>query len=239
MKNAAQTRVLAIVLALATVAACVLAAMNFEHENGLEVPTDRVWWVEANGGLRAERVPVESPGHRAGIRTGDILLSVNEQPTPRVASLGREMFHSGIWAHATYSILRPVPQSVDLHGATRLDIHVILEPKDRTINQGLRFIALVYLCIGIYVLFRRWTAPKSVHFYVFCLASFVLYSFRSTGEPGTFDWYIYWGNMAAQALQPALFLHFAVSFSDNFASDHRRRLGRRIGCALLYLPGVF
>jgi two-component system NtrC family sensor kinase len=235
MKNAAQTRVLAIVLALATVAACVLAAMNFEHENGLDVPTDRVWWVESNGGLRAERVPADSPGHRAGIRTGDVLLSVNEQRTPRVASLGREMFHSGIWAHATYSILRPVPQSIDLNGATRLDIQVILEPKDRSINQGLRFIALVYLCIGIYVLFRRWTAPKSIHFYVFCLASFVLYSFRSTGELGIFDW----GNMVAQALQPALFLHFAVSFSDNYASDQRNRFRRRLVCALLYVPGIF
>ncbi|WP_353071370.1 GAF domain-containing sensor histidine kinase [Tunturiibacter gelidoferens] len=239
MKNASQTRILAIVLAVATVAACVLAAMNFDRESGFDVPTDGIWWVEAATGLRAERVPAVSPGHRAGIRTGDILVSVDDQPTPRVASLTREMFRSGIWAHATYSILRPVPQSIDLHGATKLDIQVILEPKDRTINQGLRFIALVYLCIGIYVLFRRWTAPKSVHFYVFCLASFVLYSFRSTGEPGTFDWYIYWGNMAAQALQPALFLHFAVSFSDNFASDQRKRLGRRIACVLLYLPGVF
>src|SRR6266702_641213 len=235
MKNAAQTRVLAIVLALATVAVCVLAAMNFEHENGLEVPTDGVWWVEGNGGLKAERVPSSSPGHRAGIRTGDILVSVNDRPTPRVASLGREMFHSGIWAHATYSILRPVPQSVDLHGATRLDIQVILEPKDRSINQGLRFIALVYLCIGIYVLFRRWTAPKSIHFYVFCLASFVLYGFRSTGELSWADW----GNMVAQALQPALFLHFAVSFSDNYASDQRNRFKRRLICALLYLPGIF
>ena len=235
MKNAAQTRVLAIVLALATVAICVLAAMNFEHENGLDVPTDGVWWVEANGGLRAERVPTESPGHRAGIRTGDILLSVGNQPTTRLASLGREMFRSGIWAHATYSILRPVPQSVDLHGATRLDIQVILEPKDRSINQGLRFIALVYLCIGIYVLFRRWTAPKSIHFYVFCLASFMLYSFRSTGELGIFDW----GNMVAQALQPALFLHFAVSFSDNYASEQRNRFRRRLICGLLYVPGIF
>jgi two-component system NtrC family sensor kinase len=239
MNNASQTRILAVVLAVATVAACVLAAMNFDRESGLDVPTDGIWWVEAATGLRAERVPVLSPGHRAGIRTGDILVSVDDQPTPRVAPLVREMFRSGIWAHATYSILRPVPQSIDLNGATKLDIQVILEPKDRSINQGLRFIALVYLCIGIYVLFRRWTAPKSVHFYVFCLASFVLYSFRSTGEPGTFDWFIYWGNMAAQALQPALFLHFAVSFSDNFASDQRKRLGRRIGCLLLYLPGVF
>src|SRR5271156_281477 len=239
MNNASQTRILAVVLALATVAACVLAAMNFDRESGFDVPTDGICGVEAPGGLRAERVPATSPGHRAGIRTGDILVSIDDQPTPRVAPLVREMFRSGIWAHATYAILRPVPQSIDLHGATKLDIQVILEPKDRSINQGLRFIALVYLCIGIYVLFRRWTAPKSVHFYVFCLASFVLYSFRSTGEPGTFDWFIYWGNMAAQALQPALFLHFAVSFSDNFASDQRKRLGRRIGCALLYLPGVF
>src|SRR6266851_7895081 len=239
MKNAAQTLVLAIVLALATVAACVLAAMNFEHENGLDVPTDGVWWVEANGGLKAERVPSSSPGHRAGIRTGDVLLSVNEQPTPRVASLGREMFRSGIWAHSTYSILRPVPQSIDLNRATRLDIQVILEPKDRSFNQYLRFIALVYLCIGIYVLFRRWTAPKSIHFYVFCLVSFVLYSFKYTTEFDTFDWIIYWGNMAAAALQPALFLHFAVSFSNDSEAEHRKRLGRRLLSAALYVPGIF
>jgi len=235
MKNAAQTRVLAVLLALATIAACALAAMNFEHESGLGVPTDGIWWVEATGGLRAERVPADSPGNRAGIRTGDILVSVDDQPTPRVAALGREMYRSGIWGHATYSILRPVPQSIDLNGATRLDIQVILGEKDRSINQGLRFIALVYLSIGIYVLFRRWTAPKSIHFYVFCLASFVLYSFKPTGELGIYDW----GNIVALALQPALFLHFAVSFSDNFASAHRDRFRRTLLYVLLYVPGIF
>ena len=245
MKNAAQTRILAIVLALATVLACVLAGMNFERENGVDVPDDGIWWVEAPGGLlaqsglRAQKVPVESPGHSAGIRTGDVLISVDDQPTVRLAGLVREMFRDGIWARATYSILRPAPNSVDLNGATRLDIQVILEPKDRSINQGLRFIAMVYLCIGIYVLFRRWTAPKSVHFYVFCLASFVLYSFRYAGEPGIFDWIIYWGNLGALALQPALFLHFAASFSDNFASQHRNRVARRILCGLFYVPGAF
>jgi two-component system NtrC family sensor kinase len=239
MKNAAQTRILAIVLALATVAACVLAGMNFEQENGFDVPIDGIVWLETAGGLRADRVPADSPGHRAGIRAGDVLVSIDDQPTERLAPLVREQFRSGIWSHATYSILRPLPHSTSLTDATRLDIQVILEPKDRSINQGLRFIAMVYLCIGIYVLFRRWTAPKSVHFYVFCLASFVLYSFKSTGEPGAFDWIIYWGNLTAQALQPALFLHFAFSFSDNFASEQRNRVGRRILCGLLYLPGIF
>jgi PAS domain S-box-containing protein len=45
--------------------------------------------------------------------------------------------------------------------------------------------------------------------------------------------------MVAQALQPALFLHFAVSFSDNYASDQRNRFKRRLICGLLYLPGIF
>ena len=102
--------------------------------------------------------------------------------------------------------------------------------------QGSRLIALVYLLIGLYVLFRRWTAPKSLHFYVFCLVSFVLYAFRSTGEPGLFDRVIYWGNLIANMLQPALFVHFAVSFSDAGGADEgaaakaRKRLGTEAVC---------
>jgi PAS domain S-box len=239
MKNAAQTRILAIALAIATLAACVLALMNLERENSFEVPTDGVSWVEASGGLRAKHVPAGSPGDRAGIRVGDILVGINERPVNRMAPLVREMFRSGIWAHATYSILRPSPHTADLKDAAKLDIQVILEPTDRSINQGLRFIALVYLCIGIYVLFRRWTAPKSTHFYVFCLVSFVLYSFKYTTELDTFDWIIYWGNMAAAALQPALFLHFAVNFSDDYSPKRSGKLRRQILCFSLYLPGIF
>jgi len=239
MKNAAQTRILAIALAVATLAACVLALMNLERENGFDVPTDGVSWVEATGGLQAKHVPAGSPGDRAGIRTGDILVGINERPVARMAPFVREMFHSGIWAHATYSILRPVAHASDLKNAAKLDIQVILEPTDRSINQGLRFIALVYLCIGIYVLFRRWTAPKSTHFYIFCLVSFVLYSFKYTTELDTFDWIIYWGNMAASALQPALFLHFAVNFSDDYSSKPSGRFRRRLLGIALYLPGIF
>jgi len=239
MKNAAQTRILAIALAVATLAACVLALMNLERENGFDVPTDGVSWVEASGGLQAKHVPAGSPGDRAGIRTGDILVGINERPVARMAPFVREMFHSGIWAHATYSILRPVAHASDLKNAAKLDIQVILEPTDRSINQGLRFIALVYLCIGIYVLFRRWTAPKSTHFYIFCLVSFVLYSFKYTTELDTFDWIIYWGNMAASALQPALFLHFAVNFSDDYSSKPSGKFRRRLLGIALYLPGIF
>ena len=239
MKNAFQTRILAVALALATLAICVFAALNVRQEGTFDVPTDGVWWVEAGNGLRAERVPADSPAQRAGVRPGDILQAINERPTPRLAPFVHEMYHSGIWAHATYSILRPNAHSANPDNGVKLDISVILEPADRSFKQIMRFIALVYLCIGIYVLFRRWTAPKSTHFYIFCLVSFVLYAFKYTGAFDILDEIIYWGNVAATAIQPALFLHFAFSFSDDIAYEQRNRIRRRLLSSLLYLPGLF
>ena len=156
------------------------------------------------------------------------------------------MSSNGIYDHAaTYSIVRPGAESHGLEGAAPFPVQVILEAADRSTDQGSRLIALVYLLIGLYVLLRRWTAPKSTHFYVFCLVSFVLYAFRSTGDPGLFDRVIYWGNLAANMLQPALFLHFAVSFSDptedggSTEAKMPRRLRRQVLAALLYVPGAF
>jgi two-component system, NtrC family, sensor kinase len=238
MKAAFQTRVLAIALALATLAVCVFACVNLAHENSFDVPTDGIGWIENQGGLRAARVPTASPGERAGIRKGDILVAIDDHPTPRLAPFMFVVYHDGIWAHSTYTILRPIPHKDKAHSFARFDVQVILEPTDRSINQVQRMIALVYLSIGLYVLFRRWTAPKSLHFFVFCLVSFVLYAFKYTGELDTFDWMIYWGEIAASALQPALILHFAVDFSEREDGDPQRRLRRWIVGSLLYLPGA-
>ncbi len=242
MKNAFQTRILAVVLAAATLGACVLAGLNISAESDYNVPTDGVWWTEATGGLCAEQVPTDSPGHRAGIRPGDILQSVDDHPTPRVSVFTRQLFRVGTYGKADYSIVRPAQRCTIGAHSTRFPVQVYLERTDRSIYYGLRLIALVYLSIGLYVLFRRWTAPKSTHFFVFCLVSFVLYAFRYTGQFDTLDWVIYWSAIVAEALQPALFLHFAFSFSDS-GQDHRpdlqRSRGRRALAVLAYLPGVY
>jgi two-component system NtrC family sensor kinase len=246
MRDAFQTRILAIALAIATLGLCVLAGLNLSQELSAEFPTDGAIWAEAHGGLQAERVPVGSAAYSAGVRKGDILQAVDELPTPRVAPLEREMKRSGVWSHVTYSILRPIMGEPADQGA-KLDIQVILEPSDRSTDTGSRLIALVYLLIGVYVLLRRWTAPKATHFYVFCLVSFVLYAFRWTGEPGVFDRLIYWGNLVANMLQPALFLHFAVSFSDAGDGEDANTaeaapafgLRRRLAIVVMYLPGAF
>ncbi len=238
MKNAFQTRVLAVLLAIATLAACVLAALNVTAEADYNVPTDGVFWSEVPGGLCAQQVPSDSPGGRAGIRTGDILLSVDDLPTPRLANFVRDIFHDGSFAKANYSIARPAQRCLLTPTVVPFKIQVILAETDRSINYGLRLIALVYLSIGLYVLFRRWTAPKSTHFYVFCLVSFVLYAFRYTGRLDAFDQLIYWSTIVAAALQPALFLHFAFSFSDSLPHPVHR-LRRAILAILAYLPGFY
>lgn len=213
MERSLQTRFVAVTLALLTAAAVLLAIFNFQQEQHFQRPTDGVWWEESHGTLQAERVPADSAGERAGIKAGDFLLSVNQQPTPRIASLTREMYRTKIYGSANYVISR---------GGIRIDVPVILDSADVSINLGMRLIALVYLGIGLYVLFRRWTAPHATHFYIFCLASFVMYSFLYTSKLNVFDQTIYWGWIVAGALQPALFLHFALSFSGR--SQKRKAL---------------
>ena len=70
--------------------------------------------------------------------------------------------------------------------------------------------------------------------YIFCLVSFVAYSFHYTGKLDAFDWEIYWSNVAAWVLLPALFLHFVLTFPE------KRELVRKypLLLTLIYVPGA-
>ena len=60
-----QIRVAVVLLAGFTLAAAILASLNFAKEGSFSLPTDQVSWVEAPGGLKAQRVLKDGPG-RAG-----------------------------------------------------------------------------------------------------------------------------------------------------------------------------
>ena len=220
-----QSRFTVVLLTLLTAAAIVFAAINFQKEREFQIPYDGVWWLEHDGDLIADQVQPDGPGAKAGIKSGDRLAAVNEQPVNDGAALQRELWRAGVWSKATYSLVRQ---------AVPVDTDVVLIPTEKSQNTWLRLIALIYLGIGLYVLLRRWTAPGSLHFYVFCLASFVLYSFQYTGKLNGFDWSIYWGSIAAGLLQPALFLHFVLTFPERrrFVLEHRWAL------PTVYLPGL-
>ncbi|HUI85345.1 MAG TPA: ATP-binding protein [Candidatus Binatia bacterium] len=208
-----QTRFFAAFLALVSVAAIVFAWINFQKDREYFAPYDGVWWVEDGGHLRAQRVEPDGPGQKAGIKADDRLVAVEGRSVSNVGTLEHQLYNVGVWSKANYSLLR---QGVSLEAP------VILTPADRSLYAGLRLIALVYLGIGIYVLFRRWTAPKSTHFYVFCLVSFIFYGFHYTGKLNDFDWIVYWSNVVAWLLQPALFLHFSLTFPERKGLVDRR-----------------
>jgi PAS domain S-box-containing protein len=104
----------------------------------------------------------------------------------------------------------------------------------RSARYYLCIVGLLYLLVGSFILVRRWNASKSIHFYAFCLASFILYTFSYTGKLNLFDTTIYWLNVLAWSLQPALFLHFCLSFPERPAFLR----GRSYVFPLLYLPGA-
>ncbi len=227
MENSLFNRLQATLLALATVGLVLLAVLNFRQESKFVQPDDGVWWIEVNGGLQANKVIPGSPGQLAGIHKGDLLTAINEVPVSRVSDFEHELYRTGAYLKAEYSITRD---------GVALDtpVEVIPEPTDRSSYLGLRFIGLIYLAIGIYVLFRRWTAPRALHFYLFCLVSFALNALKYTGEWNFVDKTVFWSNIVAGALQPALFLHFAISFPEERWKD----AGRRWLLVALYAPGI-
>jgi two-component system NtrC family sensor kinase len=225
MNRESQARSVAIVLFLLTLAAVIFAGFNFQTERRATAPNDGVTWVEHSGVLVADDVESDGPGTRAGIKLGDQLIAVNGQEVKNTSGLERQLYRTGVWQKATYSLVRH---------SVALDSNVILEPANRTLNNYLRGIALIYLAIGVYVLLRRWTAQGSTHFYIFCLVSFIAYSFHYTGKLDAFDWEIYWSNVAAWVLLPALFLHFVLTFPE------KREFVRKYPwlLTLIYVPGT-
>lgn len=225
MNREFEARFTAILLFLLTVAAVLLAGFNYKIEHQSAIPDDGAWWMERNGHLVADRLEANGPAERAGIRSGDEVVSVNGRSVDTLAAVTRQLYYSGVWSKATYSLIR---------GSVPLDVEVVLVPAERSMNDWLRLIALIYLSIGLYVLLRRWTAVGSTHFYIFCLVSFVFYSLHYTGKFNAFDWMVFWTNEVAWLLQPALFLHFVLTFPERrqFVNQHRWSI------PLLYLPGV-
>ncbi len=193
----------------------------------LPVSPGRRAGIQTHDILTGDKVQPESPRQREGIQAPDLPSEVNYTPTAQLADLERALYRTGVYGEAYYAITRDgIP----------LDTPVMVypEPSDRGLAQGLRVIGLIYLIIGFYVLFRRWGAPRATHFYLFCLVSFALYALKYTGKLDPLDQIVFWCNVLAESLQPALFLHFALSFPE----ERLKKLRRRWLLPMVYAPGA-
>jgi len=214
MKQNLRVSLGAVVLALATLAAVIFALLNFDQRTRYDLAYDGVTWIDTDHGVEARHVAPNSPASHTGIHEGDILLTFNGAPVARSTEVARLLDRAGLWTQVRYKLSRNGQEfEAPLVTATA--------EKPLATENYLRGVGLLYLFIGLFIFIRRWNAPRAVHFYIFCLASFILWSFKFSGKLDIFDWEIYWSEIAARLLVPALLLHFALVFPGRTESRMR------------------
>ncbi len=239
------------VLLLATLVCVMLAAGNLQQRLNYELPDDGVVWTAGSGGLKALRVAPDGPGEKAGVEPGDLLRRIDGVAVRQPSELAQLLFEGGAWRTTLYTIDHPTPDAGADGGAAAgaaagiryVEVERSVVIGAATINTPmyafLWLVALCYLAIGLTVLLRHRRRPMVLPFYVFCLASFVLYAFSYSGKLDALDRWIYWGDVWATVLAPAIFLHFCLSFgrSGRTSSPGRIFTGRVLR-ASVYLPAA-
>jgi two-component system, NtrC family, sensor kinase len=214
MKESLRVSVGAVVLALATLAAVIFAWLNFVQRSHYDMVDDGVAWSDGPSGIEAWKVVPDSPASTAGIHPGDILLAIDDAPVQNASHVARRLFRAGLWTQLRYKLSR---------NGEEFETRLITTPphKPITVENYLRVVGLLYLFIGLFIFIRRWNAPRAIHFYIFCLVSFILYSFQYSGKLDAFDLEVYWSSVVARLLAPALLLHFALVFPERSESPQK------------------
>src|SRR6516225_3239877 len=227
MKESLRVSVGAVVLALATLAAVIFAWLNFVQRSHYDMVDDGVAWSDTPSGIEAWKIVPDSPASTAGIHPGDILLAIDDAPVPNASHVARRLFRAGLWTQLRYKLSR---------NGEEFETRLITTPphKPITVENYLRVVGLLYLFIGLFIFIRRWNAPRAVHFYIFCLVSFILYSFQYSGKLDAFDLEVYWSSVVARLLAPALLLHFALVFPERSESPRKSLLK----FAAVYAPAL-
>lgn len=235
MEQGLKSQFLGALLVVLTLTAIICAGVNYQQQRRFHLPEDGAAWMDAAGPNGATRVVAAyvkpgGPADRAGIQPGDVLLRVAPiENTPAVevrqaTDVVQLLFRTGVWGKANYTLRR---------GGVEIPARVIVADANRDRALYAQYaVGAAYLIIGLFVFFRRNRAPKALHFYLLCLASFVLHTFHYTGKLNAFDTVIYMGNAAAGLLAPALFLHFCLTFPEGRRAFPLRR------AASIYLPAV-
>ncbi len=211
------------ILTILTIAAAVSAVINFQQQHRFRLADDGAVWVERGPRVEALHIEADGPAAKAGLKIGDTLLKINGAAIHQAIDVPKVLAAVGVWNKADYTASR---RGVEFKAA----VYTREEPLDPAVNYQY-VVGAAYLLIGLFVYFRRGSAYKALHFYIFCLVSFILGCFHYTGKLNGFDKVVYFSNVAAGLLAPAIFLHFCLTFPEP-----RRWMRARGRAALLYVP---
>ena len=226
----------ATLLLLLTVAAVIAAVYSFQRLRSFQLHDDGVTWVDritdpgtskAQTHVIAVYLEPSGPGANAQIRVGDEAVQIGPYSVHSALEVPQALSRLPVLSAATRYTLRR--NGIEF---TKNSIFLRAAPRDSAIFYQYG-VGLAYLTIGLFVYFRRTSAPQSLHFFLLCLVSFIAASFHYSGKLNAFDQFMYWGNIVAQLLAPAIFFHFCCTFHEA-----PRFLRRGSTSFLIYVPSL-
>ena len=231
--------VLLIVAALLAVAGALNFGQRWEHKSP---PTDGIRWVQTPNGVAAQSVDPNSNVGRAGVlsvQPGDVLRSISEDEIKfdevRYAhDIPIYLEEVGVGGHLIYLIERP-SNPEETRCCWKADIYPEGVTTWKTHDLYINFIGLIYLFVGLFVLFKQGDrAPFVPHFATLCLTAFAFYFFKSTGQYEDLDVAIAFLDDAAYILFAPILVHFCARYPVHQQISQRRRWP----IYLLYIPAA-
>jgi PAS domain S-box-containing protein len=224
-------------------------ALNFSQRlNHQSPPSDGVTWIDTAQGVVAKSVEPGSAAARARIIPGDVLIAISPsgqlcepgltgprcEPAGDTSRIQMYLDRAHVGGEIHYLIERPsFPAETRFYYADLDNLGSIKTWTTRDIYINL--IGLVYLFIGLFVIFKQGgRSPYVLHFATLCLAAFVFHFYTPTGTYRDLDLAVAFLRNAGFILFAPLFLHFSAIYPV------RQRLfeEKRWRSVFLYLPAV-
>ncbi|HXE79476.1 MAG TPA: ATP-binding protein [Vicinamibacterales bacterium] len=206
-----------------------LGAANIALRASWNEVEDGVLWKAGPQGVTAAEIAARTPAARAGIRPGDVLLAIDDQPIEKPSDVLAVLHAAAPNQEARYTLLRLDRSEV---------VEVALAPLARgntALYYVLAAVGIFTLIVGAAVRLRRPSDQATLHFFWLCLAFFGTFTFSFNGRLDRLDWVFYWADAIAILLLPPLFLHFTLVFPDRPRAWMHSAAGRAT-LPLLYVP---
>ena len=205
----------------------VAAVLNFLDRRSYRVADDGVTWIDVAGEVVALHVVPGTVGEEAGIVPGDRLRALDGKKIHNAVEVTQALVEMESGREVRYELNREGQRKQSTFVPT-------IESSSTPLRTGLGMVGILFLAIGLFVLWRGRERAGATHFYLFCLSFFTLLTFSYSKRFDLFDTAIYWVDSLAWSLGPALFLHFCLSFP----ARNRWGAAGRIPTVVVYAPGV-
>jgi len=217
-------------LGIALLLLCLGIANITARANWREVEDGVLWAMRAEG-VVAEEIAAGGPAARAGLKPGDLLLSIDNHPVQDVSEVVQALHAGEDGTMVRYTILR-----LD----TRDVIEIRLAPLPNApaaLYFLLAAVGIFTLLVGTAVRLRRPRDPATLHFFWLTVVFFGAFTFSFSGRLDRLDWVFYWSDVVSILVLPPLFVHFALVFPERSHRWDPERM-RWIFIPLIYCPAA-